>query len=298
MPRAAVNGIELEYDTFGNPSAPPLVLIMGLGAQMLLWEEDFCRELAARGFFVIRFDNRDVGLSTQLDAGGVPNVFEGIQAAMSGQPVAAPYTLADMADDTVALMTAIGIERAHVVGASMGGMIAQTLAIRHPDRLLSMTSIMSSTGDTALPPATPEASQMLLTPFPTDREGNIAHALAAWKVIGSPGFPFDEVGMRDIFGRCYDRGHNPAGFARQLTAILASGSRRDGLAAVTTPTLVIHGDADPLILIEAGHATAAAIPGATMLVIEGMGHDLPRGAWPRIVGAIAEHAERAVARAA
>lgn len=299
MPRARLaNGIELEYDTFGDPTDPPLVLVMGLGAQMILWEEDFCAALAAAGFHVVRFDNRDVGLSTQLDALGLPNVFEAMQAAFAGKPVSAPYTLDDMADDTVALMDVLGIARAHVVGASMGGMIAQTIAIRHPERLFSMTSIMSTTGDVTLPPATPEAMRVLLTPPPPDREGNIARALEAWKVIGSPKFPLDEERMRTIFERAFDRGYHPAGVARQMTAIMASGDRTAKLGAVRVPSLVIHGDADPLVRIEGGRATAAAIPGAELVVIEGMGHDLPRGVWAEIIDAVGELAERAHARAA
>lgn len=298
MPRAAVNGIELEYETFGDASQPPLVLIMGLGAQMILWEDAFCADLAASGFFVVRFDNRDIGLSTQLDALGIPNVFEGMQAAQSGKPVNAPYTLADMADDTLALMTKLGIARAHIVGASMGGMIAQTVAIRHPDRVLSLTSIMSTTGDPTLPQATGDALRMLLTPAPLDRTGNVAHMLEAWKVIGSPGYPFDEAGMRTIFERAFDRGHNPGGVARQLTAIMASGDRTSALRSVSAPTLVIHGKGDPLIPIAAGNATAEAVPGATLLVIDGMGHDFPRGTWAPIIAAIGDLAKRASARAA
>ncbi len=298
MPRVSANGIELEYDTFGDPSQPPLILIMGLGAQMILWENAFCDELAASGFYVVRFDNRDIGLSTQLDDLGVPNVFVAMQQAMAGKPVEAPYTLAEMADDTVGLMTALDIDRAHVAGASMGGMIAQTLAIRHPERLLSMTSIMSTTGDPTLPPATADAMAALLTPPPLDREGNVARTLAAWKVIGSPGFPFDEARMAALFERAFDRGYNPGGVARQLTAIMASGDRTSALRAVTVPTLVIHGDADPLIRPEAAHATAAAIAGAALLVIEGMGHDFPRGTWAPIIAAIAKHAAGAAARAA
>jgi pimeloyl-ACP methyl ester carboxylesterase len=203
-----------------------------------------------------------------------------------------------MADDTVALMDALGIARAHVVGASMGGMIAQTVAIRHPERLLSLTSIMSSPGDTALPPAKPEAMRVLLTPPPGDREGNVARTIEAWKVIGSPGFPFDEDRMRAIFGRAFDRGYHPNGVARQLTAIMASGNRTPRLRELTVPSLVIHGEADPLILVEAGRATADAIPGATLLVIDGMGHDLPRGVWQPIITAIGELAARADTRAA
>jgi pimeloyl-ACP methyl ester carboxylesterase len=293
MPRVTVNGIELEYETFGERSTPPLLLIMGLGAQMILWEDEFCVALAARGFFVVRFDNRDVGMSTQLDASGVPNVFSAMQAAATGKPVQAPYTLAHMADDTVGLMTALGIERAHAVGASMGGMIAQTLAIRYPMRLLSMTSIMSTTGDPSLPPASADAMRVLLTPPAGDREGNIASNLEAWRVIKSPGFPFDEDHMRALFGRAFDRGYHPAGVARQMAAIVASGNRTEALRSVMVPTLVIHGDADPLIRVEAGRATADAVPGATLLLIPGMGHDLPRGTWSPIIGAISTHAVRA-----
>ncbi len=298
MPRHAVNGIELEYDTFGDSAQPPLVLIMGLGAQMVLWEDDFCSELAASGFHVVRFDNRDIGKSTRLSALGVPNVHEVVMAAMAGQPPQAPYTLAEMADDTVALMTALGIARAHVVGASMGGMIAQTIAIRHPERLLSLTSIMSTTGDPTLPQATPEAMQVLLTPPPLDREGNVARTLASWKVIGSPGYPFDEPRMRAVFERAFDRGYHAEGVARQFTAIVASGDRTAALRSVATPTLVIHGADDPLIPVAAGHATAQAVPGATLLVIPGMGHDLPVGTWQPIIAAIGDLAERARARAA
>ena len=290
MPRAAVDGIELEYETFGDRSEPPLVLVMGLGAQMILWEEDFCAQLADAGFFVVRFDNRDVGMSTQLDAAGVPNVFEVMQAAAAGRPVQVPYTLNEMADDTVGLMTALGIDRAHVVGASMGGMIAQTVAIRHPDRLVSLTSIMSTTGDPSLPQATPDAMRVLLTPPPGDRDGNVARGIEAWRVIGSPGFPLDEERMRDIFERAFDRGYHPAGVARQFAAIIASGDRTPALHDVAVPTLVIHGAVDPLIRVEAGRATAAAIPGAKLLVIEGMGHDLPCGTWPQIIEAIGAHA--------
>lgn len=294
MPRVDANGIHLEYDTFGRPSGRPLVLIMGLGAQMILWDEDLCEAFAARDFFVVRFDNRDVGLSTKFDHAGVPNVFTVLQAAATGGPVDAAYTLNDMADDTVYLMEALGIERAHVVGASMGGMIAQTMAIRHPARLLSLTSIMSTTGNPEVPPATPEAMRVLLTPVPADREAYVERSMRSWRVIGSPGFPFEEERVRARSGRSFDRSFHPAGIARQLVAIIASGNRKEALGSVTVPTLVIHGDADPLARIEGGRDTAAAIPGAELLVIAGMGHDLPRGAWPTIVDAIDAHARKAM----
>ncbi len=293
MPRVATNGLELEMESFGRESDPALLLVMGLGAQMILWDEAFCEALAGRGFRVIRFDNRDVGLSTRLSSAGMPNVMAALAAMASGQPVPAPYTLSDMADDTAGLLDALDIGAAHVVGASMGGMIAQTLAIRHPKRVRTLTSIMSTTGNPGLPQATPDAMRVLLTPAPSDRERLIEHTVEVWRVIGSPGFPFDEAMVRDRAARGFDRGVSPEGQARQLVAILASGNRKPALANVRIPALVIHGDADPLVPIAGGRDTAEAIPGAELLVIEGMGHDLPRQAWPRIVEAIGKHAARA-----
>lgn len=288
MPRARTNGIELEYEEFGERSGRPLLLVMGLGAQMILWEEEFCEELARRGHRVIRFDNRDVGLSTKLEDAGVPDMTAIVQAWQAGRRAEAPYTLSDMARDAVGLLDALGIDAAHVVGASMGGMIAQTMAIEHPSRVKSLTSIMSTTGASDLPPPKPEAMQALLTPPPPDREGNIERAVAVFRVIGSPGFPFDEKRFREIAGRAYDRCFYPQGVARQLAAIIASGSRREALRKIRIPALVIHGTADPLVPLEAGKDTARSIPGARELYIEGMGHDLPRPAWPQIVDAITE----------
>jgi pimeloyl-ACP methyl ester carboxylesterase len=293
MAQLQSNGLAFEYETFGDRGARPLLLVMGLGAQMILWEEDFCRALADQGHYVVRFDNRDVGLSSKLDAAGVPNVMELMQKVMSGATPSVPYSLDDMADDTAGVLDALGFASAHVVGASMGGMIAQTLAILHPTRLRSLTSIMSSTGDPSLPPAKPEAMAVLLAPPPTTREGAIESQVRTWRAIGSPGFPFDEAHVRERAGRSYDRSAYPAGMARQLAAILVHGSRRARLASVKVPTLVIHGEADPLVPVEGGRDTAAAIPGAELLTIEGMGHDLPPQAWPRIVAAIAAHTERA-----
>jgi pimeloyl-ACP methyl ester carboxylesterase len=293
MARLRANRIELEYDTFGHRGGRPLLLVMGLGAQMILWDERFCEQLAERGHFVVRFDNRDVGLSTKLDAAGVPNVLEMMGRVAAGLPLAAPYTLDDMADDAAALLEALDLASAHVCGASMGGMIAQTLAYRHAPRVRSLVSIMSSTGNPELPPAAPEAMQVLLSPPPASRAEAIEQAVKAWRVIGSPGFALDEARIRERTARAYDRCFHPPGAARQIAAILAHGNRRPRLAGVAAPTLVIHGADDPLVPLAGGRDTADAIPGAELLVIEGMGHDLPEGAWPRIVGAIASHTEAA-----
>jgi len=286
MPSASANGITIEYEEFGAPDAAPLLLVMGLGAQMMLWDEEFCAQLAARGHRVIRFDNRDVGLSTKLDQAGTPNVLAAMGGRLLGRKLDAPYTLSDMAADAVGLLDALRIRRAHVVGASLGGMIAQTMAIEHPMRVRTLTSIMSTTGDGSLPTARPEAMAALLSPVPPDRDGNIARAVKVFRTIGSPGFPFDEERVRSRAARGYDRCFHPAGVARQLMAIVASGSRREALAQVHVPTLVIHGADDPLIPVEGGVDTARSIPGAELLIIEGMGHDLPRGVCPQVIDAI------------
>jgi pimeloyl-ACP methyl ester carboxylesterase len=293
MPQADANGLRLEYETFGRSSDDPLLLVMGLGAQMILWPDDFCRQLADRGHFVVRFDNRDIGLSTKLDHLGLPDIMQLAGAAMMRQPIEAPYLLADMASDAAGLLDALGLETAHVVGASMGGMIVQQMAIDHPRRLRSMTSIMSTTGHPDLPPAKPEAMQALLTPVPPDREGAIERGVSVFRTIGSPGFPFDEAMFREQAARAFDRCFYPDGVVRQLAAILASGSRREKLRQVKTPSLVIHGKADPLVPVEGGIDTAEAIPGAEILLIEGMGHDLPQGAWAAIIDAISRRTGRA-----
>jgi pimeloyl-ACP methyl ester carboxylesterase len=293
LPRANANGIELEYDTFGSANDRPLLLIMGLGMQMLQWDERFCAALAERGQYVIRFDNRDVGLSTKFDHTGVPDLAKLMQPGADRSGV--PYTLDDMADDAAGLLEALRIESAHIVGASMGGMIAQTIAYRHAPQTRSLVSIMSSTGNPALPPAKPEAMAVLITPRPLDREGNIEASLKASAVIGSPGFPQDPVRLRERAGMMFDRAFTPLGTARQMAAIFAHGNRVPRLAAITAPTLVIHGIADPLVPVEGGRDTAKAIPGAQLLEIEGMGHDLPPGLWARIVDAIGAHAKKAEA---
>ena len=282
------NGIEIAYETFGDPGARPLLLVMGLGAQMLVWHDDLCSAFVDRGFHVIRYDNRDVGLSTHLHDAPAPDVM----AALAGDHSSASYTLDDMADDAIGLLDELSIRSAHVVGASMGGMIAQTIAIRHADRVRSLTSIMSTPAP-GVGAATPEASAALLAPPATNREAAIERALAASKVIGSPGYPADEEWMKWATGEAYDRGFDPAGVARQLVAIQASGDRRPGLAQVQVPTLVIHGADDPLVQLEGGEATARAVPDAELLVIPGMGHSLPRQVWPQIVDAIVRTADAA-----
>ena len=294
MPRVTANRIQIEYETFGNPSGRPLLLIIGLGGQLIFWDDDLCRDLAERGHYVIRFDNRDAGLSTKFDEAGVPNLIETFGKIMQGEKITAPYTLDDMADDGAGLLDALGIRRAHICGMSMGGMIAQTIAIRHPSRVLSLISIYSSTGNPELPQPKPEVIGALITPPPQEREASIEHMVGVFKTFAGPRFPFDEEWMRKIMAESYDRCFYPQGMVRQLVAILAHGNRRPALASVKAPTLVIHGTDDPIVSVEGGKDTAEAIPGAQLMLIEGMGHDLPHGgAWSRIVEAIAAHTLKA-----
>ncbi len=293
MPTAAANGIEIAYEVIGRPQDRPLLLVMGLGTQMIHWDDELCALLAERGHRVIRFDNRDVGLSTKLADRGAPNVIAAFAAAARGGTVESAYTLSDMAADTAGLLDALDIASAHVVGASLGGMIAQTLALEHPARVRSLTSIMSTPGDRDLPGATPAAAAPC-----SRRRRPIARATSrarvqVFRAIGSPGFPFDEARVRERAARAYDRCFHPAGSARQLVAILAADGRREALRTLRVPTLVIHGADDPLVPLACGVDTAEAIPGAERLIIEGMGHDLPRAVWPRIVDAIAELTARA-----
>ena len=283
------NGITLCYETFGDPSAPPIVLIMGLGTQMVAWDTRFCEQLADDGFYVVRFDNRDTGRSTCLDDQPVPKLYE-IALRRISRPA---YKLADMALDTVGLMDVLGIERAHVVGVSMGGMIAQTIATRHPTRVRSLTSIMSNTGARWSGQPALKTYPVLLGSSPRDREAFVERGVKTWNTIGSPGFERDDLELRAMIELSFERGGSPAGSARQLGAIIASGDRRRELRAVKAPTLVIHGTADKLVAPSGGRATAKAIDGARLITIEGMGHDLPRPAWPEIIGAIAQHAHGA-----
>lgn len=291
MPRVESNGLELEYEIIG--AGEPLILVMGIGAQLIYWQDDFCRLLADQGFAVVRFDNRDVGLSTKLKGRKAPPFSTLLTRGLLGRPIDAPYSLSDMADDTAGLMDALGFDRAHVVGASMGGMIAQTLAITHPHRVASLTSIMSTPGGRRHLLTTPRAMRALLQPAPQSRDEAMDRAEAFYSICGSTGFDRDVQGIRQRAGRAYDRCFYPAGFARHMAAIFATGSRRQALKFVRAPSLVIHGSADPLILPRSGRATAAAIPDSRLLMLEGMGHDLPRGAWPPIVEAIASNATRA-----
>jgi pimeloyl-ACP methyl ester carboxylesterase len=287
VPTAHVNGIDIEYTTEGNPSDPSLLLVMGLGGQLIAWPQGFVDGLTARGFFVIRYDNRDCGLSTKFE--GTPDFV----ALFAGDPASAPYLVEDMADDAAALLAELGIARTHVIGVSMGGMITQALVINHPDLFLSASSVMSTTGDRSVGMPTGEAATALLRPPATNREEAIEASLEGSRVIGSPGYPTDEEILRERAGAAYDRSYCPDGTARQLAAILASPDRTEGLHGVRMPFLVIHGEADPLIVLSGGQATAAAVPGAKLITIPGMGHDLPQALWSTVTDAIVANTELA-----
>jgi pimeloyl-ACP methyl ester carboxylesterase len=293
MPKAKANNIEIEYDTFGDPSSKPLLLIMGLGAQMIRWEEEFCEKLVEHGFYVIRFDNRDVGLSTKFDEAGEPDLMKLYMQVAKGEKIESLYTLNDMADDAVGLLTALNIDKAHICGASMGGMIAQTIAYRHPSRVLSLTSIMSSTGNPDLPRPKPEALKVLIQNPPTEREAIIEYGVNSLRIIHGTGFPFDEERARKSVIASYDRSKYRPGYSRQLAATLATGNRTHNLSSISLPTLVIHGSEDPLLSPEGGKDTADAIPGAELLIIEGMGHSIPLEVWPHVMDAITNNASKA-----
>jgi pimeloyl-ACP methyl ester carboxylesterase len=286
---APSNGIELAYQEVGDPGAEPLLLIMGLGTQMLAWDEELCARLAERGFRVVRFDNRDIGHSTMLDEAGVPGRVD----LFLGRRPAAAYLLSDMAKDAVGLMDHLGIESAHVVGASMGGMIAQTMAIEHRQRVRSLVSIMSTTGSRRVGTPTLKAFGLMLAKAPRSREAYAERIVKTFDVVGSPGYERDEERLRELAGRMYDRSHNPRGILRQMHAISASGDRTPELRKLSLPATVIHGTRDPLVRPSGGRATAKAIPGARLRIVEGMGHDLPRELWPLFIGEIADTAARA-----
>ena len=280
-------GITLCYETFGNPADPPVLLVMGLGMQLLGWDARFCQLLADRGFHVVRFDNRDSGLSTSIDA-PVPGLTQ--LATRRFDP--RQYDLGDMAADAVGLLGALELPSAHVVGASLGGMVAQTMAARSPESVRTLTSIMSTTGHRLKGQPAPSRYRYLLRPAPRERAAYVDYTELLWRAIGSPGFEVDPAAVRERAGVAFDRARNPAGTGRQMAAVLKSGDRTRELRAVTAPTLVIHGSEDTLVRPSGGRATAAAIRGAELMLIEGMGHDLPPQIWQRIVDAVAERARR------
>jgi pimeloyl-ACP methyl ester carboxylesterase len=282
-------GITLVYETFGVRTDPPVLLIMGMGSQLLSWQEGFCQELVARHLFVVRFDNRDVGLATHLHSAPPPD----LAALLAGDPSTAPYTLWDLADDAADLIEGLGLGSAHVVGASLGWTIGQVLAVEHPARVRSLTSMMATTGDPTVGQWTEEALAELAVQTEPTREAMIERDLRINRVVGSPAFPTPEAELRERAGRAFDRSFDPDGGVRQFAAFLASPDRTADLARVVAPTLVIHGAADPLISVSGGRATAAAIPGAELHVIEGMGHDLPHQLWPEFADQIAALVRRA-----
>lgn len=287
------NGIKIEYEAIGDPGAKPLLLIIGLSLQLIHWDDDLCKKLAESGYYVIRFDNRDVGLSTKMDEAGIPDLMQIIGATMKGEVIRPPYTIEDMADDAVGLLDALGIEKAHICGMSMGGMIAQTIAVNYPQKVSSLMSIYSDMGDPEDPKGKPEVLGLLATPIPEEREASIDHFMMVQRTISGPRFPIDEEYHRWIAARAFDRAFYPQGVVRQLVAIITQKNRRPALSTLVAPTLVIHGTDDPLVPVGCGKNTAAVIPGASSMIIEGMGHDLPHGgAWPQIVDAMIEHMQK------
>ena len=282
------SGVDIAYESFGDPSAPPVLLIMGVGGQMIGWLEGFCAELAEHGLWVTRFDNRDVGLSTHVSDAPVPD----LPAALAGDTSTATYTLSDMAADAVGLLDVLGVDRAHLVGASMGGMIAQTVAIEFPQRVRSLTSMMSTTGDRCVGQMSPQGLNTMRGPAPTNRDEVIEQRVRAMRVAGSPGYEIDEAQVRERAGLAYDRSHDPLGIARQAIAVVASGDRTPRLKALDVPTLVLHGADDRMCDVSGGQATAAAIPDAELVIIDGWGHNIPQGLWPELTSRIAAHVHR------
>jgi pimeloyl-ACP methyl ester carboxylesterase len=289
------NGVDLAYDSFGNEADEAVLLIAGLATQRIRWADAFCQDVAARGFRVIRFDNRDAGGSTHFSDHPAPDIGALTARLRAGERPQVPYTLDDMAGDAIGLLDALSIRRAHFVGRSMGGMIAQVAASAHPERVASLTSIMSSSGNPSLPPAAPEVMAMMTRPAPNPREDETAyveHSLAFARRIASTAFPFDEEGQRALIREEVRRAYDPGGFGRQFAAVALSGDRRPRLAKITAPTLVIHGSDDPLVLPAGGRDTAATIPGAEFMLVEGMGHDLPKPFYKTVADAIERIARR------
>ena len=292
MSQAQANGITLEYETFGNPADPAILLIMGLGGQLLLWPEALCQALARGGFYVIRYDNRDVGLSSKIDSAGKPDLTRAGLRLLLGLPVRSGYSLEDMAADAIGLLDALRIRQAHIVGMSMGGMIGQILAAQHSERVASFTAIMTTSGNPRLPQASFKLRLRLTRrPKRTDRESLIQHSMNTWKLIGSPGYRTDDATLRAMVERDQQRSLYPRGMARQTLAIMAAKSRLPLLKKIVAPTLVIHGEADPLVPVAAGHELAREIAGARLELIAGMGHDLPGPLLPRIGQLILGHVQ-------
>lgn len=291
MPHIGANGLDLFYEDHGDPANDTILLVMGLGAQMTLWPDEFVEALVGKGYHVVRYDNRDIGLSSKMEGEKAPKLVWQILRKRIGWPPKVPYTLKDMADDGAALLTALGIEKAHVVGASMGGMIAQLMAVHHGDRLLSLTSIMSTTGNPRLPQAEKHAMEALTAPVPSleDEDALVEHGLYVARNIGSPAYPFDTERQRERVRKNVRRSVYPDGLPRQLAAIIDDGDRRERLAKVNVPTLVLHGEDDPLVKLEAGKETAASIPGAKLVTIPGWGHDIPVQLIDRVADEIAAH---------
>jgi len=285
MPKAKVNNIEIEYETIGDPTSKPLLLIAGLGSQLLAWSDEICENLANSGFFVIRFDNRDIGLSTKFEDAGLPNFMEINTAYTRGELPKVPYNLEDMADDAIGVLDALNIDKAHICGASMGGMIAQVIAYKHPLRVRSLTIIMSTTGNPALPQAKPEIMAQFFAPVPSEREAYIEEMVKRDSLIHGT-FAYDETQGRDYRTKEYDRSYYPEGIARQLAAMAVPGNIEPKISAIQAPTLVIHGREDPFNPVEAGRDIATAIPGAELLILDGMGHSFPREVIPRIINAL------------
>lgn len=288
MSEVRANGIDLCYEAVGDSADPALLLVMGLGGQLIDWPQEFVELLAGRGYYVVRYDNRDAGRSSLLDDRGTPD----IPAIIGGDPATVPYLLADLAADAAGLLKALGIASAHVVGMSMGGMVAQQLAIDHPALVASLCSIMSTTARSVGRP-TAQAAAVLIRPPASSRDEAVANAVECARVVGSPGYPPPRERVESIAGEAYDRSYRPQGTLRQYAAIIASPDRTAALGAVRVPTMVIHGADDPLIRPDGGEATAAAVPGAELLVIPGMAHDLPPELWPQIVAAIVRNAATA-----
>ncbi len=295
MPKVTANDIVIHYEEHGDPAAPPMLLIMGFGAQLTLWPDELVEALAGHGFRVIRYDNRDIGLSHKFDGVKAPGIVRMTLLSKLGIKPKVPYTLADMADDGAGLLDALGIEKAHIVGASMGGMIAQHFASRHADKCLSLTSVFSTTGNPKLPPARPEAMKALITrPKSMEEDVLVDHGVMVARTIGSPGYPSEEERLRERTRTSVRRSFYPEGPTRHLSAIVADGDRRAMLKDVSVPTLVLHGEDDPLVPVEGGRDTAASIPGAKLKTIPGWGHDLPLELVDEVADAIADHARSSV----